>query len=79
MADYPNDAARVALMLRTGKVILCIPRLLAGEEVPLQKTNPELQVFKYQNLGYVLHADGSAPFNDVRVRRPVPAINRSAC
>jgi peptide/nickel transport system substrate-binding protein len=78
----PNDAARVAL-LRTGKVdFVHTTGLLAGEEaVPLLQTNPELKVFKYQNLnwGMFYMRTDQPPFNDVRVRRALSlAINRPA-
>jgi peptide/nickel transport system substrate-binding protein len=78
----PNDAARVAL-LRTGKVdFVHTTGLLAGEEaIPLQQTNPELKVFKYQNLnwGMFYMRTDQPPFNDVRVRRALSlAINRPA-
>jgi peptide/nickel transport system substrate-binding protein len=56
--------------------------LLAGEEaLPLQRTNPELQFFKYQALGwgkFYMRTD-QPPFNDIRVRRALSlAINRQA-
>ena len=78
----PNDSARVAL-LRTGKVdFVQTTGLLAGEEaIPLQQTNPELKVFKYQNLnwGMFYMRTDQPPFNDVRVRRALSlAINRQA-
>jgi peptide/nickel transport system substrate-binding protein len=78
----PEIAARVSL-LRTGKVELTgTTGLLAGEEaLPLQKTNPELQFFKYQALSwgkFYMRTD-QPPFNDIRVRRALSlAINRSA-
>ena len=78
----PDDAARVAL-LRAGKVdFVHTTGLLAGEEaIPLQQTNPELKVFKYQTLnwGMFYMRTDQPPFNDVRVRRALSlAINRSA-
>jgi peptide/nickel transport system substrate-binding protein len=78
----PQDAARVAL-LRTGKVdFVHTTGLLAGEEaIPLQRTNPELKVLKYQNLnwGMFYMRTDQPPFNDIRVRRALSlAINRQA-
>jgi peptide/nickel transport system substrate-binding protein len=78
----PRDAARVS-MLRTGKVeFVHTTGLLMGEEaVPLQRTNPELKYFKYQNLnwGMFYMRTDQPPFNDVRVRRALSlAIDRQA-
>lgn len=78
----PDAAARVAL-LRAGKVeFVHTTGLLAGEEaIPLQQTNRELKVFKYQSLnwGMFYMRTDQPPFNDVRVRRALSlAINRQA-
>jgi peptide/nickel transport system substrate-binding protein len=78
----PEDSARVAL-LRTGKIdFVGVTGLLSGElAMPLLRTNPELQVFKYQGLnwGMFYMRTDQPPFNDVRVRRALSlAINRSA-
>jgi ABC-type transport system substrate-binding protein len=76
----PKAAARVSL-LRVGKVdFVHTTGLLMGEEaVPLQRTNPDLQFFKYQSLNqgmFYMRAD-QPPFNDVRVHRALSlAINR---
>jgi len=78
----PDAAARLSL-LRAGKVdFLHVHGFLAGEEaIPLQRTNPELQVTKYLSIsqGMIYMRTDQPPFNDVRVRRAISlALNRQA-
>jgi peptide/nickel transport system substrate-binding protein len=78
----PDAAARLSL-LRAGKVdFLHVHGFLQGEEaIPLQRTNPELQILKFRNLqqGLFYMRTDQPPFNDVRVRRALSlAINRPA-
>jgi peptide/nickel transport system substrate-binding protein len=76
----PDAAARISL-LRAGRVdfVYAAGAMAAEEALPLQQTNPELQLEKYLTLGqgYIYMRTDQKPFNDVRVRRAISlALNR---
>ncbi|RMF86240.1 MAG: ABC transporter substrate-binding protein [Nitrospinota bacterium] len=78
----PKAAARLSL-LRAGRVDFITAGAYISQEdaMTLRRTNPELQIDKYDNIamGYIYMRTDQKPFNDIRVRRAISlAINRQA-